>query len=192
MEIKKLTTVNTKKKIIIGSIAFPLIIGSIIYFIVLPTIKDIEKMRNEIEMQRVDLEMKYIKGQSLKKLSENLKTIEPQLAKLDKIFIDQDQVLEFVTTLEEIANINGIDQKINLMPEKSVKKNRYKKIPLQIFASGNFFKQLNYLMDLETLNYYININSIELTAGAVRSAAKEEQDMERDVNMLIFADTYWR
>ncbi len=182
--------IDLRKKIIAVIIIFPLTIAGIIYFIVIPSINNIMGIRNEIEAQRIDLEIKYKKGQSLKKLSENLKTVTPQIAKLDKIFINKDNVLGFITTMEKIADDNRVSQNINLLSSKSIARNGYKKIPLQITVNGDFIKQLNYLISLEALNYYININSLELTSSGRSTPGRQGE--KNNINMLIFADTYWK
>ena len=183
--------IDLRKKIIISMILFPLIITGILYFALIPAINDIKGIRDEIEAQRIDLEVKYKKGQSLKKLSENLKIVEPRLSDLDQIFISEDKVLGFITTMEEIANSNNITQNINLISSKSAAENGHKKTPLQITANGGFIEQLNYLIGLESLNYYININSLELTTGS-RPSVLRKQARKNNINMLIFADTYWK
>jgi len=175
--------ISLKKKITILLALFPLVMAAIVFFVVIPSVNDIKAIKNEIEEQRIDLEIKYKKGQSLKKLSENLKTVEPQIAKLDKIFINEDTALDFITTMEKIANDNRVAQNMNLLSSKSAKKNGYKKMPLQITAKGDFVNLLNYLIDLEALDYYVNVNSLEMTSF--------EQAGKGNVKMLIFADTYW-
>ncbi|MBI4812031.1 type 4a pilus biogenesis protein PilO [Candidatus Falkowbacteria bacterium] len=181
-----------KRKIIVNAILFLLVVGALTYFIVMPTIKDIKKMRQEIEAQKIDLEKKYLKGQNLKKLSGDLKKIEPEIERLDRVFINQNRALEFITTLEEKATRNNISQKINLANPQNMKENQlYKKMPLQISTEGEFLNQLNYLINLETLDYYINIKSLELSAAQSRPAGSEG-NAGGNMSVLISADTYWK
>lgn len=186
--MKKITL---RKKIIITSIISPAIVLGIIFYIVMPTINDIIEMRNNINSQRMDLEKKYQKGQSLKQLNENINIIEPQLEKLNSLFIKPDEVLEFITTLENAANKNNIDQKINLDLSMGVDENDYKKTPVQIAAGGSFRDQLKYLSALESLNYYVNIKSFTITTASPKVQA-ESQANEDMVNFNFFADTYWK
>jgi len=194
MKLEDYLKLNLKKKIIIFLIIFFTIILSLIYLIVIPTITDIKKMGKEIEAQRLDLENKYIKGQSLKQLSENLKKIEPQLNKLDNIFINQNRELEFITTLEGRAQINNVGQKINLASAQVIEGNdvqNYKKIPLQLFTQGSFLNQVNYLLNLEALDYYINIKSIELYPISANPINNDTANLA-NIAMLISAETFWK
>lgn len=165
---------------------FVVLSAAVIYFLVLPTIADIKKMKAEIEAQRIDLENKYRKSKNLKKLTANLKKIEGEIEKLDWLFINQNRALEFITTLEEAAAKEGVSQKISLGTTAPLKNYSYKKIPLQIMADGNFISQLRYLANLEALNYYINIKTLEFSTAANDVAAKG------GVNLQISSDTYWK
>jgi len=195
MNTEKLLKISLKNKIIASSTGFLLVIAGLIYFIVLPTVSDIKTMNGEIDAQRIDLETKYLKGQSLKQLSENLNKIEPQLALLDQIFINQNRELEFITSLENQANQNRVAQKINLSAPEATANQNFQKISLQLSARGDFTDQLRYLIGLESLGYYINVNRLELSlAGAGQdetAAAAKTVPAEANLNLYLNADTYW-
>lgn len=181
---------NLKNKIILSLAGFILAILTLIYFVVVPTARDIKIMGREIEEQKIDLERKYLKGQSLKQLTENLKKIEPELSRLDQIFINENRGLEFITTLENEAGKSGVSQKINLSSPEAAENKEFQKNKLQLFAGGNFIRQLGYLLSLESLAYYINVKMIEITPSP---AGSEPETNESDgVNMFIDADTYWK
>ncbi|MBI2459044.1 MAG: hypothetical protein HYV53_00645 [Parcubacteria group bacterium] len=178
---------SLKNKITASLIGFLLIILSLIYFIVMPTIKEIKAMGKTIEAQREDLEKKYLKGQSLKQLTENLNKIEPKLKLLDQIFINKNRELEFITSLENQANKNQVSQKINLSAPSEDNKD-LQKTGLQLFTRGDFIKQLGYLTGLERLSYYINVKILELSLAA---GGEQTQSPEASLNMYLDADTYW-
>ncbi|MDP2737005.1 MAG: hypothetical protein Q8O59_04485 [bacterium] len=195
MDGNKYLKFNLKNKIIASLVGFIIIILSLIYFIVIPTIEDIKTMGQTIEAQREDLEKKYIKGQSLRQLTENLSKIEPKLEILDQIFINKNRELEFITSLENEANENQISQKISLSAPQQIANQNFQKTSLQLFTKGGFIRQLQYLMDLEHLSYYINIKLLELTpagddAPANQAVSPAYIETNR-LNMLIDADTYW-
>lgn len=177
-------------------VGFVLIIFGLIYFIVVPTIEDIQTMSQKIEEQMVDLEKKYIKGSSLRQLTENLKKIEPKLSSLDQIFINKNRELEFITTIENEANNSQVSQKINLSSPKNIENQELQKNNLQLSTNGNFNNQLKYLINLESLSYYINVKSLELTPAAGNEKTTNQDQTETAgksgvINMLIDADTYW-
>ncbi|NCO79963.1 hypothetical protein CO116_01805 [Candidatus Falkowbacteria bacterium CG_4_9_14_3_um_filter_38_19] len=184
--------IDLRKKIIASVLIFLAVILSLIFFIVIPTVKEIKRMGHEIEAQRIDLETKFLKGQNLKQLTKNLNEIEPNLIKLDQVFINQNKELKFITTLEQIANANKVGQKINLGDSQPLENQIYKKVPVQLFTQGNFINQLNYLLELESLNYYLNIKSLELSPAGVIAAEADKEALPVNLKMLISADTYWK
>ena len=190
MKINLNLKLDLKKKLILSLFIFLLVIYILVQIIVLPTIREIKKISYAIETQRLDLEKRYLKGQNLKQLRENLNKIEPQLDKLNRIFINQNRELEFITTLEETAAANKIFQKINLGAAEAVPAQRFKKIPLQLSAQGNFINQMNYLLKLEALDYYINIKTLELSPAPTSLA--ENGTSLSNINLLMTADTYWQ
>lgn len=198
MTAEKYPKFNLKNKIVASLVGLILVIFSLLYFIVIPTIRDIKTMSNEIEGQKIDLEKKYIKGQSLRQLTENLKKIESKLDMLDQIFINKNRELEFITTLENQANKNRVSQKINLSAPQEAENQNFQKTDLQLFTKGSFLGQLQYLLDLEYLSYYINVKLLELfPAGAGEQTKTDSQEISpspgetNNINMYINADTYW-
>ncbi|MDD4900699.1 MAG: hypothetical protein PHS62_01135 [Patescibacteria group bacterium] len=199
MTLSSIKNLDLKNKIIISLAGFLIALFCLIYFIIIPTIVDIKTMGQAIEEQRVDLEIKYIKGQSLKQLSDNLKVIQPQLNLLDQIFINKNRELEFITTLENEANQALVSQKVNLNPPQAMENQEFLKSDLQLYTKGLFNQQLKYLLNLESLSYYVNIKSLELTPadspGAAGSYSQEltaPGNQAGSINMFIDADAYWK
>lgn len=198
MDGNKYLKFNLKNKITASLISFLVIILSLTYFIILPTVKEIKAMGIAIAAEREDLEKKYIKGQSLKQLTENLKKIETRLKLLDQIFINKNRELEFITSLENEANKSQVSQKINLNAPQPEKNQNFQKTVLELRTKGNFIKQLKYLSNLEHLNYYINVKLLELSPASGDEQTKTgNQGLPADVeetnslNMYLDADTYW-
>ncbi len=166
-------------------------VAAIIFLVIIPSTEEISKMKQNIMKERIDLEQKYEKGLSLKKLSENLKTIEPRMLALNQTFISANRELEFITALEGIAAKNGVSQKISLGKPAATGDKPYKKTPLNIQIQGSYRNAASYLRDLERSNYYINIKSIEMaSAGYVQP--NSINDGGGGVGATILAETYWR
>lgn len=154
----------------------------ILAFIVLPAVKNIKKMKADIEFQRLDLEKKYVKSQRLKKMALSLGKIENEVNRLDNIFISEHRQLEFITILENVAQENGLDQEINLNMDTGEKK-EFNTANLNMRVVGNYGGLVKYLKDLEDLEYYINITDLEMSAVP-------NEDGQYD--LMIKALTYWR
>ena len=193
--------INYKNKIIFHFSATLIILVALIYFGIIKSMDEIEAMEGRIDQEKVNLEKSYIRGQKLRELAENLKTVEPELAKLESIFIKKEAALDFITALEGVADKNGIAQKINLAnANKSNVKSKEKNetIPIQLSSSGSFYKEMLYLSSLESLNYYINVKNIEISNGSFHGTPTagvtgvEGANSESVVGIQILADTYWQ
>jgi len=191
MEFKKLIKLDLRKRITLSVVGFFIFIFAVVYFVIFPSIRDIKNIKNEIESQRLELERRYVKGQSLRKMKEKLERAQEKIHVLDQVFIGQDAGLEFITALEGAAGKNGVNQKINLLSQTPVDNGFYKIVPLQLSSQGEISRQMSYLVSLETLNYYVNIKSLELSSGS-RFAPTGEAESAANVNLFVVADTYWR
>jgi len=184
---------NTKQKIIAIILIVSLICLVIVYFIIIPTTENIKKIKNEILTQKINFEKNLDQNKNITQITEQLKIIEPELKKFNNIFINQSQELEFITILEGIANQNKMVQKINLAPGQN--KKNYQITKLNISLSGSFLNLINYLSDIEALDYYINIYSIDINKGqSTRTTEYAEYPDQKDANLniKIIADTYWQ
>jgi Tfp pilus assembly protein PilO len=193
--MSRFSNISLKYKILAanGGILLALICG--VYFIVLPNIEEIDLIQEDIYQARLDLEQKYQRSQSLKKLSANLKSIEGKIENIDQVFISQNRELEFITALEQTAEKQNVTQKILLGKAKAAAGDKlYKKIPVQIQAQGNYLDMVKYLQGLETLNYYVNIRSIDLSGngGPQRQEFTADTGSSKQVTASIIADSYWR
>lgn len=192
--------ITTRQKFTIAVAVFLLFGFSAFYFLLRPTARRIEKLKADIITEKAAAE-KSVSGQENSViLGDKLKKIEPELSKLDRIFISQNRELEFITILEAMAEKNGVEQKINLNIAAAKTEQNYKKIPLELNLRGNFPNLIRYLADLEASSYYANIRLLEISAGAgsgrggtmleARDAGKEPG--AENLQMQITADTYWR
>ena len=154
-----------KKYFILGTL---LLLIAVCLFVVWPTIKEIKNISTKIYEQKEELEKLYLKGQFLKPTKEQYKKSQSQIPDLSKLIIKKKEELKIITALEEAASRNTLLQEINLQdPEKVTKEKtkpetKYQAIRLIIKVSGNYSNFLKYLVDLELLDYYINIDTIRI------------------------------
>ena len=179
ISLRKLDYKNRIVSIVFG---LGLALAAIIIWIDIPAAKNIYKIKADIEFQRVDLEKKYAKSQQMKKMALNLGKIEGDIDRLNKIFISEYRELEFITQLEQIALNNALTQDINLNKGEVESKGPYHSSVLYINCQGGYENIIKYLSDLESLDYYINIEDLNLVSG-------EESGQH---NLTLKASTFWR
>lgn len=186
MKIDLLKNFDLKKKIIAINVILLAGLAVVVFSVIIPSVTHIKEIQGDINSQLSDLEMKYLKGQSLKKLAVNLKIIEPQINKLDSVFASQNQELDFITTIEDAASKAGVSQKISMGTAQKLNE-QYKKIPLQISAQGTLRQLMEHMARLESLNYYLNTKSIEI------SAVSADKDQGASIyNISLSIDSYWK
>lgn len=182
-------TIKNKLYFIISSTACVFIL---VFFIILPSCRDIKKVSSEIRDEREYLEKLYLRGQHLKEVKKNFKDIEPHINDLEKIFIAPGEEVGFITSLENLAADKGIEQKLeleNLPTAKSKGEERimpYETLPLTITLQGTFPQLITYLIGLELLDYYVTINSLTIINASVKAATPIISAIEIPDKLTIF------
>lgn len=195
MILDSIKNLSTRNKIIATFLGYSLLIFLIIYFIILPRVKFIRENGREIIERRVFLEKQYIRARNFKENNEEMKLVDADIKKLDAVFVDYNNDLQFIETLEKIAIDNNIDQKISLGAIKNEEISEFEKITLEISVNGSFLNVMNYLINLETLNYYINISSLDISESKIdfeKRPGEEGPSSSSKVTCKITADTYWK
>ena len=150
----------------------------------------IKQYRMNIVEQNLNIRQSMDREINAKKLSDKLNKIEPELENFSQIFINRNRELEFITTLENAATHNNVSQKIALDLAKNPDNQTLQKVPLALTAQGNYYNILKYLNELENLNYYLNIISLDFNSGVISTNADGGQT--RNITLQIQANTYWR
>ena len=135
----------------------------LIAFIIVPSMLEIKNLNEGIALQRLEIEKRYTQIQSGKRIT-NLTKIKNDIEQLSSIFVKKGSELEFITTLEGIAQANGLEQNINLQTTEQKVSGQIIATPIQISLTGEYLNILKYLSSIEKLDYYITINSLNLSA----------------------------
>ena len=191
MNLNNNLNLDIKKKITIRVLTSLILCFLIIYFFTFPMLKKIKTQKEDIIAKKIELEDRISKDKNIINLNEQIKKIEPDLLELDKIFINMNRELDFITLLESVANNNNIEQKLNIPPNQTKKNNDiYQAQPLMINANGKFKNIIQYIADLEAITYYITINSININKAG--NTGKNDESPSDSVRLTIDALTYWK
>jgi Tfp pilus assembly protein PilO len=187
---------NINVRIKLGlSIILPVIVVVLLgYFVILPSAVKIINIKADIESKRAEIEEKYKDRKRLGSIAEHLEKIRAEIELLDQPFVNNSQNLEFITSLENVANDNNVEQSIDLMTEEADEREDYDRIPIRISTKGKFKDQMNYLLAIESLNEYLNIDYLKISSiskNMDRDSDKTEMIEDGKVQLLIRADTFW-
>lgn len=112
----------------------------------------------EIKEFLSDLERKSRGSQNLKESLKNVRNTKITMLGYDKYIFKTGKELELITDLEKIATKNKITQKIESSNLDNITNNT---IIMTLRINGSYVETLNYLIDLENYNYFLQINSLD-------------------------------
>ena len=110
-------------------------------------------------------EEQYQKIRLLKKSISELDTIKQETQKFKTASITKGEELRVIQGLEQLAPKHGVQQSLGVSYGDGV-------YSFSFQASGNFYKLIEYIHDLETLPYYINISSMNWSGGGENASVK--------------------
>lgn len=187
MNLTSFNKATTKQKITTSSVFFAVVLCFVFYIAITTNIEKIKRLHIDIIAQKINLEKKINKDNDMSKLSSKIKNIEPEIKRLEKVFVDKSGQMEFITTIEGVAQQNNITQKINLSPIVDKEGKSYKTSKLQINSSGKLSDLMNYIRSLESMTYYIDIDNISFSS----KQSDQVEDAEQ-IDLSIAATTYWK
>ncbi|MEA3272521.1 MAG: hypothetical protein U9P90_02530 [Patescibacteria group bacterium] len=156
-----------KQKMAILSALFTTVTAVILILIIIPVINDIRDLKQEIYEQRLGLEKRYVQRFSMRRIITNFREIHDNMNTILSIFLSPGDELTFITMLEQQADKNEVDLQIYFLPqEKNTYPDGKQKIDLTLSAKGNFKDIIGFMNDIEKLNTYILLNSVNLTTRA--------------------------
>lgn len=155
--------VKNKTKIYTIIALFLLLSIVMIVFLVYPALKDIKKTSKEIVSNREGLKFIEVQNTELENFKKNYKNYEPNLKKIDQLFIDPNNPVSFIKFLEKTALDLNIDPEINLSYQFSQEdlKNQAK-TEFQIFTKGSFSNILRFSEKIENGPYLVKIKSLTM------------------------------
>ena len=177
-----------KNKINLSLAIFIMLNIILIYFVIYPLFK-------EIKINSEDLISKKQSSATLERKVENLKQfqtlwfeIQPNLEKIDKLFIDPEVPVEFISFLEETASDCGLLVEIFPAPTLKTTGDPWPSIFFQISSTASFSKFFKFLEKLETSPYLIeiqNLNVRRLTEKDLEQKAFEKFSLGDTINTLL-------
>jgi Tfp pilus assembly protein PilO len=183
---------NYQGKITLSVLIFLVLFSCLTGFFVVPVWESVKTIKNRIDEQRLQAEKNYDQGRSLKKLTDNIKVVEPHLLEIEQVFIEKKDEVSFITSLEMAAARNNVTENANSGTKMPLGK-FYAQIPLQLTVRGDIQGVMGFVADLESMKNHININSLQITANDSGLAPKTGTSTpQKNVTAIISSVTYWK
>lgn len=153
---------NLEKQTIITVGIFSGIIFLIVLCVIIPTGTYIKRLNDETTTLKNYLEKKYETTSHLKSTIKKIEEIKLVVNDYPQYLFKHGDELALITALENIANKNKVTQKIQ---SSNLDQPSSDLVKVSLAISGDYEKTLNYLADLEKLNYFLNIEKLQLTSA---------------------------
>src|SRR5690348_507780 len=96
---------------------FVVIVLAIIAFLIYPTIKDIKSAGQSIMVNKIRAADLSVENQALANFKENYQNYQPNLNKVNALFVDSQDPINFIEFLEQTATGDNIKENITLVPQ---------------------------------------------------------------------------
>lgn len=167
-------------------ITFALIVLSAIVFLIYITIGDIKNESAEILSDKNKIDSIEQETRKLENFKKNYDYYKTDLEKIDKLFINSKNPVEFIKFLEKTAIDSTIEAKINFTPKERTNEALYD--IFHISARGDFSNMSKFFEKLENGPYLIRIQSLDIRkSDADFSSGEKIPSLTVDVNLLIEA-----
>ena len=169
-------SINLKQQVMFTTIGIALISVAIVGIVIVPSVKQILSLKQNITETQKFMEEQYQKTQRVRQSVHSLDETFEQTKKFNDITINEGDELKVITELEKLAANNSIDQnlkvqKIDPKETKDALSEEEKKTPSILrkrpyytfsFSNTGYFEHLvDYLKEMERMPYYLNITSLQ-------------------------------
>ena len=174
-----------KNHFLMATIVFSCLFLLMIIFFIIPALRQIKQINDEIFQERKRLENLYARGQLQKKVIGRYNQAKEKSQFLEEIFLTEGQELQYISTLEQAAAQTGIQLKITVGTADPVAIDNVSQLSFIFEVEGQWPNLLGWLQKVEELPYYTNFSD----ATAMSQFA---QNSTSTITALkLNAETYW-
>ena len=154
-----------KGKIITSAVAFFILSVLLIVFVIFPLFSEIKKISRDFPVQKQNLAALEREVENLQKFKKNWPGISSDLEKINHLFIDDPEVLiDFRRFWENNALESEVYLKISLASSpQTVDTDSWPSTSFNLTSAGSFSNLLNFLEKLQSSDYLIHIQDLNIT-----------------------------
>jgi competence protein ComGC/acylphosphatase len=159
---------NSKRKIILFSILFSILFLSILFFLILPNIKEIKRISKEISQTKSKLEEITRRQEEIEKFKRISPSITENLSKLENSFVNREIPVDFVEFLEKMAKDLKIQSQISILSSSK------DSLSFQIKGVGVPESVFKFIEKIENCNFLIQVERIRISKLSEAELKTEE------------------
>lgn len=175
------------KKTILISIIFGLITIALIFVGISPLLQGIKKNSETLIALKAELTLSQERAGKIEQLKKDYKELEPDLEKIDKLFVNPETPIDLIEFWEKMASISNLSIEISPVSLKSFQDEAWNSMGFQLRLTGSFPNFRKFLEKIETGPYLIELQNLsvkKLTEGKLVSP--------EDVSVSLTAKVYTR
>ncbi len=154
-------TLNSKQKMILNICLLTILAVVIVGGIIWPTLLKIQKITDDTYNLRAILEKKYQQSLNAHLTKNKVEQIKEEVSNFPNFLFRAPNTLALIQKLETIAKTNNISQNINSSNLDKITTSN--EVTIDLNVTGKYIDVLNYIHDLESIDYFISIEEIRLT-----------------------------
>ena len=191
----KIMVVDFRKKIYLKILILIIAIAVLIFFGIRPIFSQINQISQKIQetqfiLSEFDQQKKYLEG--LKNDSEKIK--EENII-LSQVLIEPQNIVNFIIALEKIADTTENQMEISVVASKkenvlnnpaqqSASKDEFYNVPFNLSLEGKFNSLMDFLVLLENMEYYVDVNSINIEAMTEQVQLENKEMLEQYLGII--------
>lgn len=155
-------------------------------FLIYPLFTQIKSVSADILQKRGEIANAGVQNKELDAFREKFKDYEPNLQKMDALFIDAKDPLDFITFLEKVAEGSGVGISITLLSSQEKITGLWPSLAFQISATGKYAGMLDFFEQLEVGPYLTRTRKLSLRPRYGEDGKKSLGQVDADVVLEAF------
>jgi Tfp pilus assembly protein PilO len=155
-------SLNPNKKIMVSGVIFGIVIFIFIVLIIYPLFGAIRAESKELISQKNKQAELILKTENIKEFQKNYKDYQPNLKRIDNLFVNSAEPINFIEFLEREAANSRLSIEIAPFPPPKIKEDLWSSMNFQLKISGAFSDFLKFLEKLESSPYLIEVLNLNI------------------------------
>lgn len=171
---------NNKNYIILS--IFVLVSLALVVFFVYPLLREIEKNSSDLVSAKDSIIALKAQANEVESFKKNYEGYKPSLDKMDRLFIDPKNPVDFIEFIENTAYNSGVTSQISIAPS-SADEQQY--VALQLSSEGSFSDILNFVKNIEKGPYLIEIENLTIQGRQTTTKDPKTSDATFTIKAFI-------
>ncbi len=177
-----------RARIIITALVSVVLLVLFYFFFIRPRQNELSEVRSQVEAETNRTQVLQGELNRLRALQEQAPQLREQLAELEELVPERNQVPNFIFQVQEAANRSGVGflQISPQLPDQPLEGAAVAEITVSLRARGGYFAIQDFIRRLYDLDRALRIDSLTMTGAAAEETAAEEGRIELQATSRIF------